>query len=63
MNEKCPKCGARIRWIEFDGKRIPLDPYTIEERFVQLDGKWGRGDAGVSHYKTCQGIKRFRIGR
>jgi len=62
MKETCDKCGGRIRWIECDGKRIPLDVYTIEERFVQLKGTWGRGIAGVSHFRTCQGKKRFRIG-
>jgi len=59
--EICKVCGARIRWIEFDGKRIPLDKFTIEERYVQLEGKWGRGIAGVSHHKTCQRRARFKI--
>jgi len=59
----CSVCGAPVVYVNVNGKKIPLDKYTVQDRYVEIsENKWVRGRAGVSHFKTCQQKMRFRIG-
>ena len=62
MDEYCSKCGSPIVWITLQNdRRVPLDRFTIEDRFVFDGEKWIAGKAGISHYKTCQRKRRFSL--
>ena len=63
--ERCKKCGGPVVYVQMDsGHRVPIDKYTIEERVVvREDGTAFRNKCGTSHYKTCQGKRRWRMSK
>ena len=66
-NDACPKCGAPVVYVEMENDaghtiRVPVGKFSIEERIVIPEtGKAFRSKCGVSHYKTCQQTKRWRM--
>ena len=59
----CTKCGAQILIVTLtNGKTVPLDRYSMEERYALLpSGEWIRTKAGNSHHTTCQGKRRYSL--
>jgi hypothetical protein len=61
----CRGCGRKILWIEWGGRKIPLD--AVAPCYVRLvdketrDEVWaqGKGHAFVSHFATCRQANQF----
>lgn len=52
MSTKCKECGKAIEWIEYGGKRIPLD---VRAETYQFDGQiWLKSSASVNHFSVCK---------
>ena len=71
MKNRCPKCGAAVRWERTgDGHAVPLDPVPVKptpstlccalvEGVVVWNGEMPAGTPRyVSHFMTCPGTQR-----
>ncbi len=48
---RCRNCDKPITWIEFEGKRIPLDGRV---KTFEFDGvNWRKSSASASHLDVC----------
>lgn len=69
VKPNCRSCRARLLWAFTEkGRRIPLDPKTVDDGNIQLrEGVAvvvGQASPGVllykSHFSTCPNAKRHR---
>ena len=56
---QCKSCGADIEWIEYAGKRHPLD-VRKRQGFYKLVDTWTLGTFRESHFATCPDADKHR---
>jgi len=58
---KCRSCNADIFWIEYKGKKHPVNAKAILGFIkIHITGKWVMEKSWISHFATCPDAQKWR---